>query len=51
MGRSCFFGENHHAISIDKSPSVVYTCTHVVILEVKRKHETKTFFNRTLRVR
>ena len=42
-GYSSFFGENHHAILIDKSPPVVYTCTYVEILEVKRNMKPRLF--------
>ena len=44
MGCSCFFGEFHHGIFVDKSPSVVYTCVHdVEILEVTGNMKPRLF--------
>ena len=42
--RSCFFGENHHRILVDKSPLVMYTLVHTVeILEVMRNMQPRLF--------
>ena len=46
VGCSCFFGESHHGILVDKCPSVVYTCVHNIGFREVMEDETETFFNR-----